>query len=584
MKHFCAIGTLLMIAVLAACNPSVVELTERPCRELADIDSLLWTQPDSALTRLILCYDTVSDRHYANLLLAELLYKNDYEQTNRGELLEAVAYYDSVFDPFLAARAHYINGVGYNERDSVVLACKEYLKAVETMEEHFTEKELVGEKAKFMALAYTHICGLFSDQYLHEQAVFFGKQSLPYYYRHYAEPWHIAWILEVIGSQYEMEENLDSAMSYYQKGFEVLLDTNAVSYRDLKTHLAYNSYKRCDDPLVSFNILYELYELLKQAETDKEKLSRCFTIGAIYYDETLYDSAFLYLYRVYEGTSSVGSKKQAAEWLAEIYKSQGKESEAYEYFNYLAPFATLEENKSNIKSQLAELCNNHKQRQTELVHQKRINKQTSRTSFVIIGLGVVVFCYFVLYRTNKRKKQRLEVQIKQEQYAHEIKQRALSGRLKQSNEALRIQKKRADDLTKEGHLQQKQTVWDDLEAFMQEGICLEIITLLGTKPIKREAKKDDYPELRLSNAQLNNLSIAVEKHFRGFEETLTDLYPKISRNVINQCFLYLLNLEDVQIAALLSCDYTTIKRRSSKLKEVFKTEKEPRSYIRGLVS
>jgi hypothetical protein len=57
--------------------------------------------------------------------------------------------------------------------------------------------------------------------------------------------------------------------------------------------------------------LYELYELLKQAETDKEKLSRCFTIGAIYYDETLYDSAILYLNRVYEGTNSVGSKKQA---------------------------------------------------------------------------------------------------------------------------------------------------------------------------------------------------------------------------------------------------------------------------------
>ncbi|MBP5573928.1 MAG: hypothetical protein J6X40_07160, partial [Bacteroidales bacterium] len=137
------------------------------------IDSLMWTQPDSALNQLIQYYDTVSDRHYANLLLAELLYKNYYEQTNRTELLKAVAYYDSLSCPFLAARAHYINGVGYYERDSVVLACEEYLKAVEIMEEHFAEKELVKQKAQFMALTYTHLCGLFSDQYLHEQAIYF---------------------------------------------------------------------------------------------------------------------------------------------------------------------------------------------------------------------------------------------------------------------------------------------------------------------------------------------------------------------------------------------------------------------------
>ena len=90
--------------------------------------------------------------HYAHLLLSELLYKNDYKQTNRQDLQKAVAYFDSLVwlsppfkgvpegrgiktnlsnqnntIPFLTARAHYINGVGYYERDSLVEACKEYL-------------------------------------------------------------------------------------------------------------------------------------------------------------------------------------------------------------------------------------------------------------------------------------------------------------------------------------------------------------------------------------------------------------------------------------------------------------------------
>ena len=46
---------------------------------------------------------------------------------------------------------------GYYELDSIVEACEEYILALEIMEEHFDEKELVGKKARFMALTYTHL-------------------------------------------------------------------------------------------------------------------------------------------------------------------------------------------------------------------------------------------------------------------------------------------------------------------------------------------------------------------------------------------------------------------------------------------
>ncbi len=56
--------------------------------ELSAIDSLMWQRPDSALMCLLPYFDTccrdgvhtvstTHDCHYANLLLAELLYKND---------------------------------------------------------------------------------------------------------------------------------------------------------------------------------------------------------------------------------------------------------------------------------------------------------------------------------------------------------------------------------------------------------------------------------------------------------------------------------------------------------------------------
>ncbi len=584
MRHWRILGLLFFAVLLMACHRPAAETrhTTFPPQslELAAVDSLLWTQPDSALTRLISCYDTVDDRHFSNLLLSELLYKNYYEQTNRTELLKAVAYYDSVSCPFLAARAHYINGVGYYERDSVVSACEEYLKALEIMEERFAEDELVEEKAQFMAMTFTRLYSLFSNQYLHEQALYFGKNSLVFFKKHRASPRQIAWMLDEIGSHYDMMDNCDSASYYYEKSISVLPDTNNLTYRDVATRHAFLLYRTGENPDVSIN---QLKRLLETAEDEKEIYSRCLSLGEVYFHEMLYDSAWFYLKKVFDKSTSINSKKQAAEWLAVICKSQGKESEAYEYSDYLTPFATQEENKSYIKSQLAELYNNHKQRETEFQHQKTSKRQAKRTALIITSLLVVMLLYFVLYRTNKRKKLRLEEQIKEEQCAHEIKQKALSGRLKRSNEALQIQKKRANDLAKKAEHQRKQAAWGSLDDFMKEDVCQIIMALLADKVIKREAKRGDYLKLRLNDAQLHALSLAAEKHFNGFEKTLTDQYPKINRSGINQCLLYLLNLEDVQIAALLSCDYTTVRRRSLKLKEAFNTEKEPRQFIRELV-
>ena len=259
MKRIGWIGLLVLLA-LAACtsrSKQVPEPVEGPSPELSAIDSLMWRQPDSALARLNPYFDTCTtteyNRHYANLLLSELLYKNDYPQTNRLDLLQAVAYFDSLTltlsdtplskrliadtDPlsltrndnlaFLDARAHYINGVGYYENDSVVEACKEYLKALEVMEKHFKEKKLIGHKAQFMALTYTRLTMLFSDMYLHEQAIYFAQLSLSSNQKLDVPRWHIARMLCEIGIHYDIMNQLDSADYYYKNATIVLNDTNS---------------------------------------------------------------------------------------------------------------------------------------------------------------------------------------------------------------------------------------------------------------------------------------------------------------------------------------------------------------------
>ena len=421
MKRPVVIGLFLLLA-LTACHHKGPEPVEGPTKmdlaspELSAIDSLMWQRPDSALLCLIPWFDTCRDgvhtvstdynRHYANLLLAELLYKNDSAQANRAELQQAMAYFDSLVrqttpptslrakrgnprgpgglkntspNPtddlfFLSARAHYINGVGYSEQDSVVQACKEYIQSLEIMEERFGEKELVGKKAQFMALTHTRLASLFSDLYLHEQAIYFGKTALEYYQKYDASLWHLAWVLEEIGSQYDMMDNYDSTGYYYHRSLSLLPDTNNLIYSDIATRLAFLSYKTDGVTQISLN---QLQVLIGQSETQKETLSRCAIIGEIYYHEGLYDSAWFYLKKVFQESQSINSKKPAADWLVEICKFQGRQSEIMEYADFLIPFANRNENQGYLKSQLTEFYNEYKQKKQETLHQNNL-KETLR--------------------------------------------------------------------------------------------------------------------------------------------------------------------------------------------------------------
>ena len=588
----------LMLAFLVACNGnkqgperslSLSKGVEGPSKELSTIDSLLWRQPDSALAVLqdyLACRDAMLaspetpdgdfiethamrlyDQHYANLLLAELLYKNDYAQTNRTELLQAVGYFDSLvreapplqrglgglkkpqspMQPdiiaFLSARAHYINGVGYYENDSAVEACKEYMKALEVMEGHFEAKDLVGHKARFMALTYTRLSVLFSDMYLHEQAIYFAQMSLPYYRRQNAPSWYLARMNSEIGINYDIMDQLDSADFYYQNALMVLDDTNCLVYKDIVTLRLFLSYKNGAE---QDSILPQLYRLLNLSDSEMEYLSRCLTIGEVFYHEKQYDSACHYLSNVYDHTSSIASKKQAAEWLKNMYDILGKESEMYEYAHFLAPFANQEENTSTTKSQLTELYNTFKQNILEQQHRQAMQKSTTRTIIVIIGLLIVILVITLLYHRNKKKLRLFE-----------------------------------NDMPDEIGIRSK--AWDNYTTFMEESVCKDIIQSVRGENIKRLATPKDYPNLVLSDEQLQQLTFTVNHYFGPLEYHLEQHGIKASPIMVSLCHLFLLGIDEKQAAILLNRDYSSISRYVKKLKTAFETQENPTVYFRNLM-
>ncbi|MCR5040391.1 MAG: hypothetical protein K6A94_13790 [Bacteroidales bacterium] len=610
MKCFCSIGLLFVLA-LVACSPSNDGISTSDAThygascpsaispELVAVDSLIWQQPDSAFALLIDFAGSPdadsldeSDLHYFQLLLSELLYKNDYEQTNRKDLLRAVAYYDSIAGSpgaeargmsvgsfrrrdashasaqttaFLAARAHYINGVGCYERDSVVEACKEYLKALETMEGLYKEMNLSGDKARLMALVSTHITALFSDLYMHNQAVYFGKRSLEYFSQYEAPPRHIAWMLDELGAQYDMMDSYDTASFYYCKAIKILPDTNNITYRDIVTHLACLSYKKGGQLSTS---LKTLKGIATKAESDKEFFSRCMNIGEVFYRENQIDSAWVYLSRAFHESPSINSKKQAAEWLVKICKAQGKDSEAHEFAEFLVPFANWEENQGFVKSQLTEQYKNYVQRRQEHVHKQERKKNIMWTLTIIGCLLVLLSSIAILYFKNRKKKQHLEMQIETERQAHQVQQKALSGRLRKSNEALQDALKQLDDNFSYNEFQSNPIITKNYSSFVETPICTHILETVRQQRFKSKIEYLAYKEYALHNRQLLALQIAADEKMGHFTIRLKKRYPGLTEEDITYCCLYLLDITDADIAALMQKAYPTVCERKRKIKRI----------------
>ena len=607
----------MCIVMFSACNRAVetrhgTSLPPLASPELAAIDSLMWQRPDSALMRLLPWFDTCCgdaarhvstayNDHYAHLLLAELLYKNDYAQTNRTELRQAVAYFDSLVwqapplppckggwgikrgpgglkhtlpNPndilfFLAARAHYINGVGYYERDSVVEACKEYLKALEVMEGHFEEKKLTGNKAQFMALTYTHLTGLFSDQYLHEQAIYFGQLSFLYFQKYQAHPWNKAWVLNEIGSNYNMIGRLDSADYYYHKAIYTLNDTTTIMHRDIAAHLDYLGYQK--DSIQANSAIKHLNYLISISANELEQTTRLSYLGEILFHEKQYDSAWICLEQVFHKTTNIGTKRQAAERLVAICQIYGKDVELLEYASFLAPFANQEENKSEIKSKLTEFYREIGQRRLKLEHQKEVRKHVKNAFIIIVGLVVVTLTMSLLYHRNKRHKKHLETLIVSERQTHKMQQAALAGRLRQSNAAL----KKRDIATKgfnDSLLPYQQSCLAN--SYERESISQHILSLCSDKknPIKSTVPISAYADIALTDTQKAQLKAAALSHYASLFETLKRQHPELKEKDFLYCYLCLLGLDNVQIAVLLQKSISTIWDREKRLQKILGSE------------
>ena len=533
MKYMIYILVIFMLSVSASCVRERADDCKLPSR-LVSVDSLMQRDPQAALDTLVggtLSGTDLGD--YYTLLVSEALFKTYNEQQMRGGLMEAMHAFDSLHALYpdsdgyalLSARSHYMNGVGYYENDSLVPACQEYLTAIDIMERHFDEDQLVGYKAKLMALTYGRLGDLFSSQYMMRPAIDCLNNALHYCSIEPTSKYCVPRNLYLLGLQYDKLEQYDSAMYYYDRSLQLLDDTDNIVYKDIFLHKNFIDYKLNGFSEASLEGMRRFADLSKD---DNESIIWDIVVGHILYSERRYEEAKPYLEAVMKHSEDDVAKVISAEYLYKINGDFGNRDEEAGFAKYLADNKKFNEADKALVSELNYVYEVNRHRDEKRASAWQITLVIS----IIIAVGLIIlFAYGYNKRMRIANVSTTETSNNEEEQENEVVERS----------------------------------------FYDEPICKEILGIVKDNSFKARVNYKEYKEFALDDKQFLKLRTVTNLHYNDLTNTLKNQFPELTIDDVNYCCLYLLGLKTADISALMHKEYSTTRYRKEKIKNVLKS-------------
>ena len=352
-------------------------------------------------------------------------------------------------------------------------------------------------------------------------------------------------------------------------------------YRDIISSKAVCDYQL---GLEFRQVIDVLRQVIARASNESELLNRYLTIGSLFYEEGIYDSASFYLLPVMEDTVNSLSRIQAVEYLRNIYVSIGELGKADKCLLFLAEHKKSEGENKALVSKLDGLYQDYLHKKLEKQAEKAREKSVRKMMGIIVPITImVVLAVFILSKLKHKKllkKQQREAdrmlerkershqkEIESERQAHQVQQAALSGRLRRSNEELRELK---EQIRRQEDADAKT---EHAASFAEEPICRLIAERVNEGQFMSQVDCKIYKDYALNKEQLSQLRNAADGHFNQFTIRVSQAHPELTRLDLDYCCLYLLGLTDADISALMQRAYNTVNERNSKLRRVLGSEK-----------
>ena len=310
----------ILIFLLTACTQQI-----QYNKQLAKADSLMLAHPDSTLQILNNIatgqFTTKADKAYYALLLTQARDKNYIKQTNDSLIRIAINYFDSVNDTPKQARSYYNWGNIYRDRGEYHTAINRYLTALTYLSRC--------ENNELKSVLYSNLGYLYYVQNLNAEAdsIYHQAELLALQQK------------DTVGFCYALTQqgmiNLEKGEAYHSKAERQILQALSLgkSYSD-KTVL---------EPIyVSLSTLYNLIpDTLKALEYSRlsysirEDTIHCYRtflmLGNAYFLNAKYDSASVFLHKVFTADRFYDTKANACMLLSEIAQLRGDKDSAFFY-------------------------------------------------------------------------------------------------------------------------------------------------------------------------------------------------------------------------------------------------------------
>lgn len=584
MKRILVLVVVSLFMASACHRPASYETLSAYHPLFSEVYALRDAHPDSALLLFNSLADTLDASGLSRqsgylfseflVLKTELAFKNYLPLSDDSLVLDACRFYDSLlessremaedaFIQFQTARAHYCKAL-ILERDELmhVEAFSDYLRSLWIMD-GLTEKRRVFV-SKVDNIDYEHFTGLIYDRlawflYTHDvwdlslecldkSNISFGKEG-----------WleGIASNFDLMGDVMLAQENRLGAVKYYHQSDSIndLLGVDNQYQNFIRLiHKGVALSTVGDKEAAKTTLLTALSDTLPAWMTRRAH----FGLGFIYYDQAVYDSSLLHFELGYPLLPRQTAKTYAR--IIQLSNMLGDTIKAGRYGDLLADSYFFQVQQSGHRTRMVTLVENYKAEAKE-VRNKDI------LYFILMGVGVLAFIVLLdtLYIQWRKRKHKKEIA------QHERIQADLEDEISTAkDEAIR----------KDGKIKELE---DELEKVITNPDFYKLpledkLATLYEMPISKRVRKVmdanvkagvSYPELVLSDNQMNMLVNAVDAVFPKFSVKLIEMYPRLKRSDVVYCCMYILGITEIQAAALTGKTYQAVWKRSLKLHNIF---------------
>ena len=546
MKKLIHILTIILSVSTFACqqNKDYPEAIQRA-------ESCMDTHPDSALHYLSAYADSIGTqpeeiRMYYHLLTHQAKDKLYMKPTSDSLINRIVAFYDETDDKDKQMLAYYYQGSVYRDLNDAPRALKAFQQVLQLGEGY--------PPCDLFARTYNQMGTLFAHQGLYNESLEANKKAAEQFILQEKKN-RTSYALRDIARMYDVKEQRDSALHYYQRAYQAAVsanDSNRMNHilGEMGCFLTHDSATRETGKQI-------LRSLISQGKEYPNILS---CLGSLYRHEQKWDSAYHFLNKM-KTTSDIKRRHKAYQDLFLIESQKGNYALANRYSLQANALRDSIDQMTQTEA-IAKVQSLYQYQHTEQENYRLKEANAQKLFFIYILAAILTISIAITVAYYFYIKQRQETAARQAERIKELEEK----RYAQSQEAMEENQKKIETLemellAKDNHInelerQRKQAQKASLEITNQQIEAAKTEQELRIRGLQQSHIYLHFHNachdsgINLTDNDWVELAKAINEAYPNFSEKLYTYCPKISTMELNICCLIKISIPTSDIATL----------------------------------